>query len=363
MENFHENGCDSVKPKRENSATRGGNTNAQLPSGTRWSRQKVGMDGSQWSGPNASTLPRDSNERGQHQQNWIDKPIDDCSHVYSDGTSVNSLFDTRQEKIDAMNMIAILAYSNNVKILVQQVMTTHIHAIVSGMARDRDRFARGLKRRLMLIASKKRHSANSMIMVGNDEIQTERELMNKFMYVYRNAIAAGYMGTPWGYVGGPGDIYFTGHNQTEGNYIDTLSITARREMFHSKVVMPKEWKYNKEGLILPHCYVDWGRVERLFKNPKVFIAFMHQSKGVESAIDMECSREYIRTVSEKELREECKKLCGNMFGKSSMSRSCLEERIAVAQRIWAERQTYSISALSRATLVPQSVLETIFGRK
>ena len=43
---------------------------------------------------------------------WVDKAVDDCSHVYSDGTSVNSLFDTRQDKIAAMNMIAILAYCN-----------------------------------------------------------------------------------------------------------------------------------------------------------------------------------------------------------------------------------------------------------
>ena len=140
---------------------------------------------------------------------WEDKAVDDCSHIYSDGTSVNSLFDTRQDKIAAMNMIATLAYSYNVKILVQQVMTTHIHLIVSGAAWDRERFARELRRRLIIWAEDKRHSANGVIMVGNDEIRTERELMNKFMYVYRNAIAAGYPGMPWEYVGGPGNIFFT----------------------------------------------------------------------------------------------------------------------------------------------------------
>lgn len=372
MENFRKNEGDFGRTNHWNgnrqdckdgnaNSHKGGNV--QRFSGSGWSRQNVGLANAKWSEPNASQPVRNSNDRGQHQQNWIDKPVDDCSHVYSDGTSVNSLFDTRQEKIDAMNMIAILAYSKNVRILVQQVMTTHIHVIVSGLVADRDRFARELKRRLMIIASKKRHSANNVILVGNDGIQTERELMSKFMYVYRNAIAAGYPGMPWDYVGGPGNIYFTCHDRTDGDLINSLSITKKREMFHSKVTMPEEWRFNKEGLILPHCYVDWKRVEGLFKNPKVFIAFMHQSKSVETAIDMECAREYLRTVSEKELRDECKKLCAGMFGKSSLSKAGLEERVEVAQRIWAERKTYSLSMLSRATLVPQSVLEAIFGKR
>lgn len=211
--------------------------------------------------------------------------------MYSDGNAVNSLFDTREEKIAAMNIIAILAYSFNVRILVQQVMTTHVHLIVSGEAVDREGFARELKRRLMLWASWKKHSVHSGILVGNDEIRTERELMNKFMYVYRNAIAAGYPGMPWDYIGGPGNIFFIDHNQVNGKPVSELSKTERREMLHSK------------------------------------------------------------------------KMCLNMFGKATLSRASLEERIAVAQRAWGDRCTYSLSALSRVTLVPKSVLESIFCAK
>lgn len=187
---------------------------------------------------------------------WADKAVEDCSHIYSDGTSVNSLFGTRQDKIAAMNMIAILAYSYNVKILVQQVMTTHVHLIVSGMAWDRERFARELRRRLIIWAADKRHSANAAIMVGNDEIRTERELMNKFMYVYRNAIAAGYPGMPWEYVGGPGNIFFTVQEMKGGHPVSELTEREKRARFHTRVKIPEKWSFNEEGLILPWCYVD-----------------------------------------------------------------------------------------------------------
>ena len=293
---------------------------------------------------------------------WVDKAVDDCSHVYSDGTSVNSLFDTRQDKIAAMNMIAILAYSYNVRILVQQVMTTHVHSIVSGTAWDRERFARELRRRLIIWATDKRHSVNGAIMVGNDEIRTERELMNKFMYVYRNAIAAGYPGMPWEYVGGPGDIFFKGH-MAGGRPVGELSVRERRATFHTRLKIPEDWLFNEEGLILPRCYVDRARVERLFKSPKVFIAFMSQSKKTEAEIDMECSREYLRVAKESELRSEGKELFMNMFGKASASRASLEERLAVAGKLWGDKKTFSLSSLSRVTLVPQGVLESIFGKR
>ena len=300
---------------------------------------------------------------GTDRGGWVDKAVDDCSHIYSDGTSVNSLFDTRQEKIVAMNMIAILAYSYNVKILVQQVMTTHVHLIVSGTVCDRERFARELRRRLIIWATNKRHSANATIMVGNDEIRGERELMNKFMYVYRNAIAAGYPGMPWEYVGGPGNIFFTAHEMKGGHLVSELTEREKRARFHTRVKIPEEWRFNEEGLILPWCYVDRARVERLFKSPKVFIAFMSQSKKTEAEIDMECSREYLRVANESELRTECKKLFLNMFGKASASRANLEERLAVAQKLWGDKKTFSLSSLSRVTLVPQSVFETIFGKR
>lgn len=290
-------------------------------------------------------------------------PVNDCSHVYSDGKAVNSLFDSREEKIAAMNMTAILAYSFNVKILVQQVMTTHAHLIVSGETVDREGFARELKRRLMIWASWKKHSVHSGIMVGNDVIKTKRELMNKFMYVYRNAIAAGYPGMPWEYVGGPGNIFFIDHDKVRGKSVSELSKTERREMLHSKKIPPEGWLHNDEGLVLPHSYVDWKRVEMLFRSPKVFLAFLHQSKNIESAIDMECSKEYIRAASEKELRATCKELCLNMYGKAVLSQASLEERLAVAQRVWGDRRTYSLSALSRVTLIPKNMLESIFGAR
>ncbi len=301
--------------------------------------------------------------RKQNVREWTDKPVEDCSHIYSDGTVVNALFETRREKIDAMNTIAILAYSFNVRILVQQVMTTHVHIIVSGGILDRERFARELRRRLALLAISKRHSANNAIMVGNDPIKTERELMNKFMYVYRNAITAGYPLMPWEYVGGPGDIFFVHKEGEEGRLVSELTARRKRAMFHSKVSMPADWRYSEEGLILPRCYVDVERVEKLFRTPKVFIAFLHQSKNVEAEIALECSREYVRSAAESELRDECRKRCVNMFGKADVSKATLEERLAVAKELWGDKLTYSLAALSRVTLVPQGVLESVFGRK
>ena len=83
----------------------------------------------------------------------------------------------------------------------------------------------------------------------------------------------------------------------------------------------------------------------------------------EAEIDMECSREYLRAAKESELRDESKGLFMNMFGKASASRASLEERLAVARKLWGDKKTFSLSSLSRVTLVPQGVLESIFGKR
>ena len=88
--------------------------------------------------------------------NWQDNDVavDDCSHVYSDGTLVYGLFEGENERIAGMNLVAVTAFSCNVKILMVQVMTTHIHLIVSGNYIDRDRFSKELKNKLTRILKK-----------------------------------------------------------------------------------------------------------------------------------------------------------------------------------------------------------------
>ena len=297
--------------------------------------------------------PGESRQRG--------RTVNDCSHIYSDGTGVHGLFENEQEIYGGVNLVAVTAFYCEVKVLMVQVMTTHIHLIVSGSAAARARFAKDLKIKLGKILAKKCGVRVQQLSVSNDPICEERELMNKIMYVYRNAIAAGYKLMPWLYPGGPGDIFFVDHEREAaiGRPLSDYSRTQRIVMFHTRLDLPDDWRVNGKGLLLPHCWIDWRRVESLYRNPRTFLAFLGQSRDMDCSMNQETARQRIESVGESELRVIGRQMCQEMFGRTAMARASVEERIAVARRIWSERLTYSLSSLSRVTQLDKPLLESI----
>ncbi len=297
-----------------------------------------------------------------------DRPVNGYAHIYSDGTNVSSLFRSREDFIYGMNAMAITAYSCGISILTMQLMETHFHLIARGKLQDCSALAGkiAVKMQAYLTKTGRRFAVKGQLKVCSDPISAETELKSKFIYVYRNAISAGFQIVPWRYEWGAGDIYFVDHGRMahEGKRIDEFPVLARRSMFHTGFDLPKEWRCNGEGMLLPHSYMDWSAVEALFKNPRVFIAFMAQKKDIEAAIDYECSSvATFRKLSETELRHEAKALCVKMWGLTALTKASLEQRMAVAQKLWGDRRTYSLSVLSRVTMVDKEALEAIFGKR
>lgn len=290
---------------------------------------------------------------------WIDKAVNDCSHIYSDGTNIPVLFETDENKIEGLNLIAITALENDVIVLMAVAMTTHFHSVVAGLDINRWRFKVAMERKLDLRRSKL--GVKTKIKVRKDDITTENKLKDKIMYDYRNPIAAGYAGMPWHYAGGLGDIFFSDHDAriASGLMIKDLTVQRRRELFHTRIDLPISWTYWPSGLIVPDCYIDYKRLEALFRSPKGVLAFMYQSKEKEMAEDAICAREFIKDMGEKDLRHIAKDLGRAMFGKEYVIRLTDKEKILVAQKMWASRYTYSISALGRATHLDKNILETI----
>lgn len=304
---------------------------------------------------------------GLGQSGWIDKPVDGYAHIYSDGTNVCILFESREDHIFGMNVLAVTAFQCSVSILVMQVMGTHFHIIARGRPQDCDRFARSTAMKLesFLSRTERRNAVKGKMRVSNDPIFTENELKTKFMYVYRNAIAAGFPLAPWAYEWGPGDIYFVDHNLLgwRGKRVGEYPVLTRRSMFHTLTALPEDWRCDEEGKLQPHSYVDWESVEALFRSPRAFLAFMSQKKDVEAAIDRECSSNLaVHRASETELRREARTLCDSLFGLPSLTKASVEQRVAIAWKLWGDRRTYSLSVLSRVTMLDKNILESIFGK-
>ena len=290
---------------------------------------------------------------------WNDRDVNDCSHIYSDGRGVPVLFETDKDKIEGLNLMAITALETGVVILMAVAMTTHVHSITAGLDYNRWRYKVALERKLDIRRSKL--GLKCKIRVSKDDIRTENELKDKVIYDYRNPIAAGFAGMPWHYPGGVGDIFFSDHKARieSGRLISDLSVTDRRNLFHTRIELPSDWTYWPDGRIVPDCYIDYKRLERLFMSPKGALAFMYQSKEKEAAEDALCARELIKDMSEKNLRHIAKRHGKSIFGQDYLTRLSEKEKFFIAQKMWADRDTYSISALGRATHLDKTLLETI----
>ena len=299
---------------------------------------------------------------------WIDKPLEGFyAHIYSNGHSVKNLFETEEDRIFGMNLLPIAAHACDVSLLMIQVMGTHFHEIVRGRPEDCERMRRFIKRQLETWMKKtgRKEYIPKGIDISIDGIETETELKNKIIYVYRNSIAAGFPQAPWRYRWGPGDILFVDHNVTEsyGTCIGSLSIKQRKAMFNTKVQLPSDWRYDDSGMIIPHSYLNWDVVERLFMSIRAFLAFLHQKKDIEAQIDRESSNSLLQDRSDKALRDEARELCRSLFSRDSVSKASMDERMAVAQKLWGNRRTYSIPQLARVTLLDKELLSQVFGRQ
>ena len=109
------------------------------------------------------------------------KPVCDCFHIYSNGKKMNALFSAREDKILAMNMIAITSFANGVKILADQIMETHFHAIVSGSVSACAKFKKDMIVKLNIFINRKGRNAysNGNLEVSMDPIHESTELKIK----------------------------------------------------------------------------------------------------------------------------------------------------------------------------------------
>ena len=76
-----------------------------------------------------SNIAPSSSTRNLRYDGWADVHVKDYAHIYSDGTNVSVLFQSREDYVFGMNVIAVTAFICGITILTIQVMETHFHII------------------------------------------------------------------------------------------------------------------------------------------------------------------------------------------------------------------------------------------
>ena len=288
------------------------------------------------------------------------KPVDNCYHIFSDGTRLVVLCDTDDDYIYMMNQIAVAAYFCHVKVLALEVMRTHFHLVARGDPDMIDKCRRELKR--LIVRRYNRDGLGELVKnsidIRVDRILDDEELRRKIIYVFRNCTEAGYEYMPEDYPWGPGQVYC--REGLSGNKkVGDLGYRDICRLFRTRVKIPSDWEYDEKGMLVPASYIDKEYLKKcVFLSPRQFIAFLNVKKKDLAEMEAADARPFLEKRDESKLLKEVEATSQKMFGKA-VANLTQSNRIDLAVSLWSERKTSSVKQLARLTRNNVDVLRAI----
>ena len=293
---------------------------------------------------------------------WTPKPIKDCFHVYSDGTLVYSLYETKEDHVFMMNRIIITARSCLLRVIISEVMRTHFHVIVRGSPENIDKYLREIKRLIVRYFRKmgKPEYVKDTISIRADSILDEDELKRKIIYVFRNCTEAGYPYLPENYPWGPGRVFFQENEPLIIKHkVGDLSYREQCRLFHTRIKLPGDWEYDNDGMLIPRSYLDLEYVQgEVFTSIRQFLAFLSVKKKDLQEMEVADKRRFLEQKDESALRKEADTDSRRKFGKPVCELS-EANRLTLALQYWNERKTFSIKQLARIVQADVSLLKAV----
>ena len=267
--------------------------------------------------------------------NFAPKVIDDCYHIYSDGTRLSVLCDTEEDYVFIMNQIAITSLYCNVRILCQEVMRTHFHLIARGAPDKIQKYKREIKRLIT-----RRYNRDGLgdivkdaIQIAVDPIKDDEELRRKIIYVFRN--------------------------KTTYQKVSELDYREQCRLFRTRVKLPQNWEFDAKGMLVPRSYFDTQYLHNeVFLSPRQFIAFLNVKK--KDLVEMEAAdaRPFLEKQDEGKLLKEMEYESTRRF-KKPIKQLSQADKIHLATYFWNERKTLSVKQLARLSRLNEAVLRAI----
>ena len=288
-------------------------------------------------------------------------PVEDCYHIYSDGTRVSVLFERDEDKVYGRNLIAVLAFKYHIRVYCDVVMDTHFHLVGQGDPEAIAKFMAEMKR-LLARYFRQTHRPELVkegIWIKADPLADDVEVMRKIIYVFRNPLDAGDSLLPENHPWGVGRLFFQKDTAVAAKRVGNMTLDERRALFHTRIDLPADWEVDANGMLLPRCYIDLAEVHRLFRSPRRFLSFLFVRKKDLTEHDAQCARPFLEIRADKQLRADANAESQRLFHRPIANLS-EPDRLRIATTLWQNRRTLSRKQLARATHLNPAILEAVF---
>ena len=180
------------------------------------------------------------------------------------------IFRDSEDYIFGMNLIALVTglYRACIKLYTFQIMSNHLHFVVSGEEKDIDCYFFEIKKRLQRYLVLK-YSISTLKGFNHKmfPVDSLKYLRNVIAYVNRNGYLVDRNSTPFSYKWGANGYYFNplAYNETK-IFIGDIPVAQQRKLFRCREVSVPDGYYLSGGYVSPLCYCSISVGELFFKH-------------------------------------------------------------------------------------------------
>lgn len=167
-------------------------------------------------------------------------------------------------------------------------------------------------------------------------ISDEETLMNTLAYIDRNSIVAGYRYMPSEYPWGSARYMFRDKEheyQQESDFkpLAQLPLSDQRSLLKTRAKVPGEWYVDSRGMISPSSFMDFSRIENIFRTSTRYSYFL--AKKLEGQVEMQLSKSRKVFIPDKELRQIVRKIAHDTYRTEDVRTLDVKSRLAIAKRL------------------------------
>ena len=259
-------------------------------------------------------------------------------HLYTPGIDTSLLFADAEDFRYAINLMARCHKEIGTVIIVAfEIMSNHIHLVVSGNEVDIRRFFDLFRRRLKwYLTSKGRKESIRRFTMSLKPIKDLRTLRNTIVYVNRNGYVADPDRTPYSDPWGTGRFYFGDY--PIGRPLDDFSYREARKLLRSRGGELAGDYLVINGHISPvsFCAIEFGKA--MFRNAHHYFSMISKNVGAYGELANELDDGEFLT--DPELFTQVSKLLIHNYGTNSLRDLTKPQKLDLARRL---RQDYHSS--------------------
>lgn len=254
-------------------------------------------------------------------------------HVCTNGTVLPWMFKGEQDFVAGTNRIAFCKIASGVEVWSYTLMDNHAHFVLYGLLPMCKAFIDKYKVLTGIWISQQYSQPKHIrdLPVSIIHLKTEEDVLETIAYIDRNAIVAGFKGLPQDYPWASSRLLFrNGNNKIrDARLLKDFSQNQVRAILKTRISLPVEWSFNKDGMIDPVYFTEWQKVEALYKTPIRYLYYL--TKKLEGKINLALAEGHRSFVPDKDLREITKNICMKSFSQSDVRKLDVKSRIWIAK--------------------------------